>query len=217
MVRILFLCIFLLLAGCAQGDVSGSEQNGKEQKETEVSTSADNTRSKQNSKKNQTATLGISDQPIIRDNQVALVPNTISIPSIGVDTRITNVGILENGQMGVPENVDEVAWFEPGTKPGARGNAVMAGHVDSKTGPAIFFHLKKLKKGDEVIVAGQDGEKLTFKVVDKKAFPKDNAPVEKIFGYTSRKMLNLITCTGDFNQKQGTHVERLVVYTELVE
>ena len=40
--------------------------------------------------------------------------------------------------MGVPKGFDTVGWFGEGTKPGAPGNAVMAGHVDSKTGPAVF-------------------------------------------------------------------------------
>jgi sortase A len=93
----------------------------------------------------------------------------------------------------------------------------MAGHVDSKTGPSVFFHLDKLEKGDEVIVKDENGEELTFEVVAKEAYPRKQAPISKIFGHTYRRTLNLITCSGTFSSTAGTHEDRLVVYTQLKE
>ncbi len=52
--------------------------------------------------------------------------------------------------MGVPDNGHDVAWFKLGARPGEEGNAVIAGHVDDQKGPAIFYHLDKLTKGDEI-------------------------------------------------------------------
>jgi len=155
------------------------------------------------------------DSPIIKDNREGIIPIKVSIPSINVSADIEKVGLLDNGQMGVPEKFEQVGWYKEGILPGEQGNAVLAGHVDSKTGPAIFYHLHKLEVGDEVHVMNEDGEKLTFIVYDKKSFDTESAPVEKIFGYSYRSNLNLITCTGDFNREKGTHEERLVVYTEL--
>lgn len=144
-----------------------------------------------------------------------IVPIAIEIPALNISTEIEKVGRLENGQMGVPKGMDTVGWFSDGAKPGSPGNAVMAGHVDSKSGPAVFYKLEELKNGDEVIVKDQDGKALTFEVTGKEKYNRKTAPVEKIFDYAYGSKLNLITCTGTFNVEEGTHEERLVVYTEL--
>lgn len=68
-------------------------------------------------------------------------------------------------------------------------------------------------QGDEIIVTGESGREETFIVQKQESYDRKSAPVEKIFGYFYRKQLNLITCTGEFNQNTGTHDERLVVYT----
>lgn len=144
-----------------------------------------------------------------------IVPTNVTIPSIDVNASIEQVGLLDNGEMAAPSTEDGVAWFEPGSKPGVKGNAVLAGHVDSKTGPAIFYHLKDLTKGDEITIKDKRGTKLTFVVKQIKSYPRDNAPLNEIFGYSNGRHLNLITCTGTFDRSEGTHQERLVVYTEL--
>jgi sortase (surface protein transpeptidase) len=148
------------------------------------------------------------------DNE-GIVPASIEIPAMDVNIEIEKVGRLKNGQMGVPKGFDTVGWFGEGARPGAPGNAVMAGHVDSKTGPAVFYKLEDLDKGDEVIVKDKDGKTLTFVVTGKEKYDRKTAPVDKIFDYSYGSKLNLITCTGNFNRDEGTHEERLVVYTEL--
>ncbi|GAK02186.1 hypothetical protein JCM19037_403 [Geomicrobium sp. JCM 19037] len=141
----------------------------------------------------------------------------MTIPALDIDAPVIEVGQLENGQMGVPDNGEDVGWYEPGTQPGGAGNAVLAGHVDDRTGPAVFFDLGDLEPGDQIFVTGEDGEELEFIVDGMERYPFDDSPVEEIFGPSDDKQLNLITCTGVFNQENGTHEERLVVYTSLVE
>lgn len=143
-------------------------------------------------------------------------PTRIKIPSIGVDAVIQPTGILENGEMGVPENVDEVGWFEPGYKAGAKGHAVLAGHVDSLTGPAIFYDLKLVKPGAQVTLIGDDGREMIFEVKELTSYETAKAPIEAIFGKSNKRMLNLITCTGNYNRDIGSHEERLVVSAELL-
>lgn len=143
-------------------------------------------------------------------------PARIEIPSIGVDTAIEPTGILENGEMGVPEDVDQVGWFEPGYKTGAKGHSVLAGHVDSLTGPAVFYELQNVKIGEQVTVTDKDGRKMVFEIKEKVSYETDEAPIEEIFGPSDKRMINLITCTGDFNRSIGSHEERLVVSAELV-
>ncbi|MEE6131990.1 sortase [Priestia aryabhattai] len=146
-----------------------------------------------------------------------VTPTQVTIPAINVEASIERVGLLDSGEMAAPSTEDGVAWYELGAKPGAKGNAVLAGHVDSKSGPAIFYNLKNLKKGDKVQVTGERGTKLIFIVKKIQSYPRSEAPLNDIFGYSDGRSLNLITCTGTFDRAEGTHEERLVVYTELIE
>lgn len=146
-----------------------------------------------------------------------ITPSRLSIPAISVDAEVKPFGLdKESGAMAVPEDGETVAWFEPGTKPGAHGNAVLAAHVDDYTGPAVFFDLKDLEVGDEIIVEGSN-ETLTFVVTKKESYPYDSAPIRSIFGPTNNKQLNLITCTGLYDRSTNNHQERLVIYSELKE
>ncbi|WP_409251766.1 class F sortase [Bacillus sp. SCS-153A] len=147
---------------------------------------------------------------------IEVIPEKITIPSIGMEAEIAGVGILENGEMEVPDNINEAGWFQPGVKPGAQGNAVLAGHLDGKGKPGAFYHIKKLQKGDKVEISGKSGEVLTFEVLGVESYYTDEAPLERIFGYHSDSRLNLITCSGDFNREEHEYEERLVVYTQLV-
>lgn len=145
-----------------------------------------------------------------------MTPARIEIPSIDVDTAIEPTGVLANGEMGVPEDVDQVGWFEPGYKTGSKGHSVLAGHVDSLTGPAVFYELKNVTIGEQVTIIDADGRKMVFEVTKKVSYETDEAPIEKIFGPTDERLINLITCTGVYNRSIGSHEERLVVTAELV-
>ncbi|MGD7008277.1 class F sortase [Metabacillus sp. 84] len=155
-----------------------------------------------------------SDQPS-QSEQEGIVPESIEIPKLGIVTAVEKTGLLEDGSMGVPEKDENTAWYKQGAKPGDYGNAVIAGHVDNKTGPAVFFKLNSLTPGDEVLITDAKGTKLTFIVEQAEAYPYDDAPIQQIFGPSDRKGLNLITCTGIYDQSKRTHLERLVVYTVL--
>lgn len=152
-----------------------------------------------------------------QESETGIFPTHISIPAIQVDASVKDVGILDNGQMGVPEDPQVTGWFEPGAQPGSPGNSVIAGHVDSRTGPAVFYDLNKLQKGDEIIVSDEDGGEKTYIVEKLESYPMDDSPIEKIFGKTDEKRLNLITCTGEFVRDLGGHQDRLVVFSKLKE
>ncbi|MEF2967158.1 class F sortase [Paenibacillus sp. M1] len=93
---------------------------------------------------------------------------------------------------------------------------VMDGHVDSYTGPAIFFDLKKLQPGDAIIVRNRKSDRsLIYRVESVEAFNTSEAPIERIFGETDEIRLNLITCTGKYSRKKKEHEKRLVVFAKL--
>jgi LPXTG-site transpeptidase (sortase) family protein len=146
---------------------------------------------------------------------VGFVPTLLEIPTIRVKAAVEPVGVLPNGQMGVPKAFDKVGLLMPWTKPGELGNAVIAGHFDHYTGPAVFYHLRKLRPGDKIVVSDRKGSALTFRVSKVESYPTKEAPIEAIFGESDKAHLNLITCAGKFNRKTGEHARRLVVFTEL--
>ncbi len=143
-------------------------------------------------------------------------PARIQIPSLDIDTGVIPVGLLDNGEMEVPEETDVTGWYDRGVQPGAVGNSVIAGHVDSKEGPAIFFYLKDIEPGEEIIITDENGVELTFEVKTKESYPTDESPIEQIFGPSDKRNLNIITCAGTFDREQHLYPDRLVVYTELV-
>ncbi|WP_409252972.1 class F sortase [Bacillus sp. SCS-153A] len=152
---------------------------------------------------------------ILKDERIGIVPVELEIPSIGVSAEVESVGLKENGEMDVTESFEKTGWYEKGYHPGEPGSAVIGGHVDSRDGPAVFYDLNKLALGDEIIVKGENGEEKVFVVTGKEEYPWNEAPLQKIFGYTHSSSLNLITCTGTFDRSTRNYDKRLVVYTQL--
>jgi len=140
-------------------------------------------------------------------------PVRIQIPSIKVDAAIEYVGLTSEGNMDIPKNYDNTAWYAPGTRPGDVGNAAIAGHVDSKTGKAVFWDLARLKPGDEIFVVGDDGVTRRFVVASRDSYERTNAPLQQIFGPTSERHLNIITCDRTTPFSNGTYAANVVVYT----
>jgi hypothetical protein len=140
-------------------------------------------------------------------------PVQIVISAIGVDAIVEWVGLDDAGRMRVPSSYETVAWYEEGTRPGMPGNAVIAGHLDSRAGPAVFYGLENLKAGDEIIIFTQDGEELRFEVLRLELFNTGEAPVHEIFGPSDTRNLNLVTCHGVFDPSVRQYDKRLVVFS----
>jgi sortase A len=144
-------------------------------------------------------------------------PVRLQIDAIDVDAAMEYVGVDDDGNMDVPQEWENVAWYEPGTVPGDVGNSVIAGHYDSYTDPAVFFDLNELEVGDIVRVITEDREELEFEVTELELVHVDEADTSKIFGETDERNLNLITCEGAWDPDAGMYDERLIVYTTLIQ
>ncbi|HBU81168.1 MULTISPECIES: class F sortase [Paenibacillus] len=144
-------------------------------------------------------------------------PVRLCIPSVHLSTSITPIHLSENGQLQVPKSSEIAGLYVDGVLPGENGNAIVAGHVDNYTGPAIFYPLKHLKPGTFVFLFDQNNHYLKYEVLEVESYYTQEAPLDKIFGDTAEKQLNLITCTGTYDRKKKEHNKRLVVYTRLVE
>lgn len=147
-----------------------------------------------------------------------IIPWKIRIPALKIDTYVERVGVTREGLMDVPKNIWNTAWFgEGGYRPGDRGNAVIAGHLDAPGTKAIFWDLDKLKPGDQIFLNDAAGRELVFEVQKREVYPVDNAPLIDIFGPSSEARLNLITCNGTFDRTIRNYNKRLVVFSRLVQ
>jgi LPXTG-site transpeptidase (sortase) family protein len=115
----------------------------------------------------------------------------------------------------VPNNGSDVGWYAFSAAPGAPGNAVLSGHLDTATSPtAVFTRLKELKLGDPMFVV-EDGKKIDYSVFWTKAWADDTAPLALILGNAPSPTLTLITCAGTFDRTSRNYSERLVVRAKL--
>lgn len=144
------------------------------------------------------------------------LPARLVIPAISVDAAVEQVGNTSDGAMDVPLQWGDVGWYGLGFRPGDRGSAVIVGHLDSTTSPAVFWALNRLRVGDRAQVRNDDGSQLSFAVVSAEVYAFDNAPLQRIFGPLDTAGLNLITCSGRFDWGSRNYDNRLVVYTRQV-
>jgi Sortase domain len=141
-------------------------------------------------------------------------PTRVVIPAVGVEARVVPVGLQADGAMEVPD-VDLAGWYEPGPRPGEPGPAVIVGHVDSRSGPAVFSALHRLRPGDRIVV-GQDGTPASVFAVERlERQPKAALPVGRIWNRTKAPVLRLITCGGSFDRSTGHYRDNLIVYAAL--
>jgi Sortase domain len=143
-------------------------------------------------------------------------PVRLWIPAIAVSTPLVPLGRLPDGSLEVPHDWDTAGWYDLGPRPGQPGPAVILGHVDSRTGPAVFFRLRALRPRDIVRVGLADGRKLVFRVQRVRRYPKGRFPTEAVYLPTLNRELRLITCGGEFDYASGHYRDNIVVYATLV-
>ena len=138
------------------------------------------------------------------------MPARLVIPRIGVDAPVEAVGRDQRNNMAVPSVPTHVAWYSSGPAPGEAGDAVIDGHLDWTTGPAVFWNLGKLHAGDEIQVVAQDGAVVRFSVTQAKQVPYTQPP-PGLFVPTGPAHLSLITCAGAWDAGKRMYQQRLVV------
>jgi len=139
-------------------------------------------------------------------------PVTLIIPSIGVRTNVIDLGVTATGTLQVPSSTAVAGWYVRSPRPGAIGPAVIAGHIDSRTGPGVFFYLPKLRPGDRVYVRRADGTLALFRITAVRSYAKDHFPTLAVYGPTPDAELRLITCGGMFDPALKSYLSNIVVY-----
>jgi hypothetical protein len=140
----------------------------------------------------------------------ATPPGRVRIPAIGVDAPLEELHLDATGALEVPKDSGSAGWYADGTRPGEQGPAVIGGHVDSRTGPAVFFRLHELRPGDLVEVA-RGARWVRFRVVAVARYAKNHFPTVAVYGPTPTPELRLITCGGVFDRSRGSYVDNVVV------
>ncbi|MBQ0893826.1 class F sortase [Micromonospora sp. U56] len=145
-------------------------------------------------------------------------PTLISISRIDVQAPVHHVGIAPDGSIGVPDaaRAQEAGWYDQSPTPGQYGPAVIVGHVDTSTGPAVFHGLRDLRDGDTVEVTREDRKVAVFEVNQVQRYGKEDLPVDEVFGDFSRPNLRLITCGGRWVGGETGYADNVVVYASLV-
>jgi sortase (surface protein transpeptidase) len=143
-------------------------------------------------------------------------PVHLSIPIIGLSVPLSVLTLNKNGTVNVPTNFSEPGWYNGARSPGQKGSAVILGHVDNFHGPAVFFHLDKLKLGNRVDVTLKDGRKLVFAVIGERMYNKTNFPDKLVYGKRTYPALQLVTCGGIFDAATGHYLSNIVVFTALI-
>ena len=138
-------------------------------------------------------------------------------PSAAIAAPLTEIAPDSSGALAAPADPETAGWLQNGPAPGAVGPSVVAGHVDTVQGPAVFFSLRQLAPGDPVLVVRADGSTVRF-VVDRVAsYPKAAFPTTEVYGPTPDPELRLITCGGAFDRAARSYLDNVVVFARLAD
>jgi sortase (surface protein transpeptidase) len=119
--------------------------------------------------------------------------------------------------MQTPTVWQNAGWYKPGPEPGERGPAVITGHVDSTGGPAVFYRLRELHRGNLISIRRADGSWVRFRVEGLERWPKSDFPTRRVFRTkTHVSVLRLVTCSGSFDRSTGHYVDNTIVYAARV-
>ncbi|MER8225864.1 sortase, partial [Streptomyces sp. NPDC094143] len=132
------------------------------------------------------------------DREIPVLPASepvrITAKRIGLVAPVEAVGTAKDGSVALPPDPDRAGWYTGSATPGERGNAVLAAHLDSTSGPAAFYSLGALRQGDRITVERQDGRDAHFTVTAMHVYAKSSVPSQRVYGPSAHPQLTLITC-----------------------
>lgn len=193
------LALMLALAGCGAAPAGGSEAGGAT-----------------------TAPARPAGTPVpspaadrftsVRTYDAVAAPVRLRIPAAGVDTRVEPLGRAADRSIALPSRAELAGWFSGGPRPGQPGPAVIIGHVDWESSPAVFFRLSELSAGDLVTVERADGSAARFRVTRLQQVSKAQFPTDEVYAPDLAPSLRLITCGGTFDEAGGSYRDNVIVY-----
>ncbi|TCO65578.1 class F sortase [Actinocrispum wychmicini] len=144
----------------------------------------------------------------------AAEPTGIEIPKIKAKSTLVPLGLNQDGTIEVPpvSAPMQAGWYTKAPTPGEIGPAVILGHVDGNKQPGIFYRLKEMATGDEILVSRKDGSTARFLVAKVDQVSKKDFPSDKVYGDVSDAELRLITCGGVFDRTAHSYEDNVIVY-----
>ncbi|KUO20306.1 class F sortase [Streptomyces dysideae] len=143
------------------------------------------------------------------------LPQRLDIPGLGVQARVVARGLDRQGAVDAPPlgQAGVVGWYAAGVRPGAAGAALMVGHVDTETRPAVFYRISTMKPGETVRVIRDDGRVAEFTVDDVQVVNRDRFDARQAYGprEPGRAELRLITCGGTFDRASRSYQANVIV------
>jgi len=166
----------------------------------------------------------VAPAPVVDPNQVgpvlpASLPVALSVPAIGINSRLIQLGLAPDGSVEVPSLDDpdsKPGWYRNSPAPGTLGPAIILGHVDSRQfGPGVFYNLQKLQAGDSVEVSREDGTVAIFSIDSVQTVQKSDFPTLEVYGNLDHAGLRLITCGGEFDPDARSYESNIIVFASL--
>ncbi len=144
-------------------------------------------------------------------------PVRVEVPDVGIASDLVDLHLNPDGSLQAPEDYDLAGWYADGPAPGDATSppAVVVGHVDSTTGPAVFYRLRELVEGDRIEITRQDGSVAVFRVRTTVQYPKSNLPADEVYRARDPSELVLITCSGEFDREARSYLDNFVVTARL--
>ena len=150
-------------------------------------------------------------QPLLRDGeelQLASEATRVRIASVGIDAAVRPVGyVFRQGELQYDVPRLGAGHYSGTVAPGDAGNAVIAGHVSSRSGPAVFRELPKVRIG-EIVEVFRGGKIYRYSITEMRVVAADATAV---MAQTQDATLTLITCSPG-----GSFQKRFVVVGKLI-
>lgn len=127
-------------------------------------------------------------------------PVELGIAQLGVQAEIVPVGVDQDGQVVIPEDIAQVGWYKFGATPGSgQGSSVLVGHRDGRNyGKGAFYNVGSLKPGDTVTLRNAEDQVVTYRVTGRESTYKEELPMRELFRETGEEVLTLISCIGAY-------------------
>ena len=130
----------------------------------------------------------------------ASAPVELGIAQLGVQAEIVPVGVDQDGQVVIPEDIAQVGWYKFGATPGSgQGSSVLVGHRDGRNyGKGAFYNVGSLNPGDTVTLRNAEDQVITYRVTGRESTYKKELPMRELFRETGEEVLTLISCIGAY-------------------
>ena len=144
-------------------------------------------------------------------------PIQLALPSIGLTAPLLGLGTDGRGLPELPpfSQPRTAGWLRDSAIPGAAGTAVLVGHVDTRTGPAVFWGLSTVKPGAPVEVGRLDGSTALFDVDEVRYFDRAVFPVARVYAPAADAQLRIVTCGGVYDRTRREYSGNVVVFAHL--